>query len=1188
MRKTCARLTACLLTCLMLLTLVPFSAGAAQTEPAAQETVLDQAGSVTQNEHSHGVSSAGNLLNEHADEASAQENHAHEHTHEAVALGSSANENTQEENLGNVYLQKNAAAPVGQAPADTLNLNAPSDDTSVDAEARFTVALSSRLRSGGSSLIKLKGGGEYDSESEAVVVAFPKKGFTFVGWFRDSDTGYTDCLSRQQSYTFTVTEDVSLIALFDRSTESVFNVAVNGSRFKVNDGSTQANSAKYSFNAGERVFVSYTDTSMKFLYWENASRNIVSTEKDYSFVLVNDVRLNAIYTPVASDDTTALVVFRNAYQQILWTHTYSESNPEPIFFPSSPNKMGYTFREWQLADDDGNPTGVKATDASIRAAMNGNDEVIVVPVYTAAEDNTYSITLRFIDGAGKELKDPVQETGTLGDAKIFSAPKIEGKYFQYWKLNGTICGYTNVYTLLRGISDDVVLEAVYGDTEIDHETFIGFTQVFCSKNADKYVLSHTMQYYIPEDWTMAQAGFLYTADSAIGASEDSMVTANGSVKRHVIGYTDNRLTYTFNLNTSRPDKVYYFRGYINYKDASGLLHTEYTPISIHSYNEINSIRYTVKWINTDGTLLYSDPSVPFGAIPEYQGDRPSLPVSNNIIYTFDGWTPEVSAVTADVTYTAKYLETQRTFSGPQWNWNGTSSATASFTADDDSSVVQTVEAQIDEVEIAPASCTASGQRKITATAVFEGKTYTDEKTDEIPALGHDLERHEAQAPTADSVGWEAYDTCTRCDYTTYVEIPKLPAVTVTEEASKTNIPVYAYNQLNEEPVKILPKLDAVYKFTAVEPEQATAEYYGNRKADYRVVFDRNIKAESFGLYGAYNGYGNAYNVAFLFPTDVAANNPVYLLEAAGLGSVTYNDVKNNIKEFICGVFNLDDANTGTQMKVELVIWEDGKDDAIVIASQSYTFGAAAEINCNHTWSEWEQTTNPTCTEKGKQTRTCSRCGAVETRDVPALGHDLAHHAAQAATCTEKGWEAYDTCSRCDYTTYVEIPALGHTSGEPVRENEVPATCTAEGSYDEVVYCSVCGEELSRETKTIEKLAHTPDAAVRENEVSATCTAEGSYDEVVYCSVCHEELSRETKPIEKIAHTPAEAVRENEVAPTCTKEGSYEEVVYCSVCHEELSRETKPVEKLAHTPAEAVHENEVPATCTAEGSYDEVV
>lgn len=48
---------------------------------------------------------------------------------------------------------------------------------------------------------------------------------------------------------------------------------------------------------------------------------------------------------------------------------------------------------------------------------------------------------------------------------------------------------------------------------------------------------------------------------------------------------------------------------------------------------------------------------------------------------------------------------------------------------------------------------------------------------------------------------------------------------------------------------------------------------------------------------------------------------------------------------------------------------------------------------------------------------------VETK--AALGHDLIHHDAQAATCEEAGWNAYDTCSRCEYSTYEEIAALGH-------------------------------------------------------------------------------------------------------------------------------------------------------------------
>ena len=39
------------------------------------------------------------------------------------------------------------------------------------------------------------------------------------------------------------------------------------------------------------------------------------------------------------------------------------------------------------------------------------------------------------------------------------------------------------------------------------------------------------------------------------------------------------------------------------------------------------------------------------------------------------------------------------------------------------------------------------------------------------ALGHDLTDHPAQAPTCTAIGWDAYQTCSRCDYSTYKEIP---------------------------------------------------------------------------------------------------------------------------------------------------------------------------------------------------------------------------------------------------------------------------------------------------------------------------------------------------------------------------------------------------------------------------------
>ena len=39
------------------------------------------------------------------------------------------------------------------------------------------------------------------------------------------------------------------------------------------------------------------------------------------------------------------------------------------------------------------------------------------------------------------------------------------------------------------------------------------------------------------------------------------------------------------------------------------------------------------------------------------------------------------------------------------------------------------------------------------------------------ALGHDIVSHEAKAATCTEIGWASYETCTRCDYTTYTEIP---------------------------------------------------------------------------------------------------------------------------------------------------------------------------------------------------------------------------------------------------------------------------------------------------------------------------------------------------------------------------------------------------------------------------------
>ena len=199
-----------------------------------------------------------------------------------------------------------------------------------------------------------------------------------------------------------------------------------------------------------------------------------------------------------------------------------------------------------------------------------------------------------------------------------------------------------------------------------------------------------------------------------------------------------------------------------------------------------------------------------------------------------------------------------------------------------------------------------------------------------------------------------------------------------------------------------------------------------------------------------------------------------------------------------------------------------------------------------------------------------------------------------STCITAG--SYDEVIYCadadcgeEFTRETKTLELaGHTHGEAVEENRVESTCTVAGSYDSVVYCTVCDAVVEREEIELPLADHTSGTPVVENNFAPTCTAAGSYDTVVYCSVCGEELSRETTTVDALGHTEGEAVVENNVAPDCVNAGSYDTVVYCTVCGEEISRETTTVDALGHTADEAVEENRTESTCTVAGSYDTVV
>lgn len=124
----------------------------------------------------------------------------------------------------------------------------------------------------------------------------------------------------------------------------------------------------------------------------------------------------------------------------------------------------------------------------------------------------------------------------------------------------------------------------------------------------------------------------------------------------------------------------------------------------------------------------------------------------------------------------------------------------------------------------------------------------------------------------------------------------------------------------------------------------------------------------------------------------------------------------------------------------------------------------------------------------------------------------------------------------------------HTPGASVKENEVVATCENEGSYDEVIYCSGCTEELSRNTKTVSKLNHNSSDWIVDKV--ATCSEKGSRHKV--CSLCNQTI--ETEVLETIAHDIVSHVAK---APTCTEVG-WDAYDTCSKCDYTTYKEKETV------------------------------
>ena len=203
------------------------------------------------------------------------------------------------------------------------------------------------------------------------------------------------------------------------------------------------------------------------------------------------------------------------------------------------------------------------------------------------------------------------------------------------------------------------------------------------------------------------------------------------------------------------------------------------------------------------------------------------------------------------------------------------------------------------------------------------------------------------------------------------------------------------------------------------------------------------------------------------------------------------------------------------------------------------------------------TKEPTCTETGVETYVCKNNPShTYTEVIQATGHkwDEEYTIDKEASCTEDGSKSIH-CKNCQETKdVVVIPALGHKGEEPVKENVIAPTCKTEGSYDEVIYCTVCEKEISRETKTVEKTAHTWDDGTITKE--ANCKEEGV--RTYTCERCGDTY---TESIQMKDHSWNKDYTVDKKA-SCAEEGL--ESIHCSVCNAVQKGSEREIAKSNHT------------------------
>ena len=155
-----------------------------------------------------------------------------------------------------------------------------------------------------------------------------------------------------------------------------------------------------------------------------------------------------------------------------------------------------------------------------------------------------------------------------------------------------------------------------------------------------------------------------------------------------------------------------------------------------------------------------------------------------------------------------------------------------------------------------------------------------------------------------------------------------------------------------------------------------------------------------------------------------------------------------------------------KITVRIYAWGLGYNEAVT--EKDYTVAEHKDFETTYEWAEDNSSVTAT--------RVCTNSSShFETETAAATSERV------EATCTQQGnikyTAVFENTAFKEQEKTIVIDAKGHVRGAVKIENKVAESCTAAGSYDEVVYCTVCQAEISRTKKTTAALGHSWNSAI---------------------------------------------------------------------------------------------------------------